>query len=470
MFRFLLLFLFLGGNLLAQEPCGYIATPQDQEKSRSFQAEFRDLTRGWTRSVIDIPVKFHIIRKNDGTGGVSETLLEEAIQGLNDIYLSANLRFVQYDAPNYINSSRYYYFRKGDEEALANTHEVPDVMNVFCVGDMPYCGYAYFPGTAASNRVFMNNRCFANQSTFPHEVGHFFGLYHTHGKTNDGNTDERVNRFLDLDNNKVLDCEETGDECCDTPADPNLKKYPAFCTQDCFLTLFELKDTDGEFFSPLIDNLMSYNPYKTCRKSLTEDQIARIEVVAQNERSNLKRPENVVVATKRASARASVVFTRETGSNMDVTLDRHLYRFDEKYRSGDGFTFEARQNSEIPLHLYIINMDARGKLNKVYPYYPSESTLQLSGSTYQPDGTIVLDNNKGKEYVALLYARETLDIDAVTRQLQRAPGTFTQRLYDVLGSRLLLQDQVTYSQDIIQFEGELEPHQIIPIMLEMDHQ
>ena len=56
----------------------------------------------------------------------------------------------------------------------------------------------------------MNNLCVDNGSTFIHEMGHFFNLYHTHTTTNG---EENV-----LRNN----CTWAGDGFCDTPADPRL--------------------------------------------------------------------------------------------------------------------------------------------------------------------------------------------------------------------------------------------------------
>ena len=60
---------------------------------------------------------------------------------------------------------------------------------------------------------------------YPHEMGHFFGLLHTHGYSNTVKTDE----FVDGSN-----CNEAGDYFCDTPADPRLS--PVF--------ILEIKKTD----------------------------------------------------------------------------------------------------------------------------------------------------------------------------------------------------------------------------------
>lgn len=473
MFRFALSFLigvlFSHALLLAQSPCGHVATPQNIDQSRGYQPDFHDLTRGWTRGIRDIPVKFHVIQQDDGSGGLSVRALDAAIQDLNERFLSANLRFVRYDAPNYVRDSRFYFFEKAEEETLARRYEVPNVINVFCVGQMEYCGYAYFPGSRQSNRVVMHQDCFENGTTFPHEIGHFFGLFHTHGKSNEGTTDEAAGRGWDLNNNDILDCEEFGDECCDTPADPNLWLHRDFCLPDCAPSeYFKLTDEYGDAYNPMVTNLMSYNPNQECRQDLTEDQIARIEVIAREARYDLKVPDLVIKGKNTMPVSGKVFFERENGQAMPVDLEVNLYHFQDILHSGDAFTFSATNTSEVPLYLYIINMDIRKEVVGVFPL-PSESPMQVAGGRFNLGDYIYVDNNPGAEYACLLYTREPLDFPSLVQALQRTRGTFTQRLYDVLGQRLLLQEQVTYQKSYIQFQGALEANQILPVMLEMVH-
>ena len=66
----------------------------------------------------------------------------------------------------------------------------------------------------------MRNSCAYNGSTIIHEFGHYFSLFHTHGPTNSAITTELVDGS---------NCTTSGDELCDTPADPNLSGNVTNC-------------------------------------------------------------------------------------------------------------------------------------------------------------------------------------------------------------------------------------------------
>ncbi|MBK9047683.1 MAG: hypothetical protein IPL74_13565 [Bacteroidetes bacterium] len=82
-----------------------------------------------------------------------------------------------------------------------------------------------------------------DNSTLAHELGHYLGLYHTHETSNGV---EYVNGS---------NCGTAGDLLCDTPADPNLFSCS---NSSCQYTCPTLTDPLGQFYSPLMDNIMSY--------------------------------------------------------------------------------------------------------------------------------------------------------------------------------------------------------------------
>ena len=84
--------------------------------------------------------------------------------------------------------------------------------------------------------------------TLAHEMGHYFGLSHTF----EGSGIELVNG----DN-----CEAVADSICDTPADPYDSSQPVenYVNEDCEF-IFMGQDANGEYYNPLVGNIMSYYP------------------------------------------------------------------------------------------------------------------------------------------------------------------------------------------------------------------
>lgn len=104
--------------------------------------------------------------------------------------------------------------------------------------------FALYKNTSL-NYIFINEKALYNGNTIQHELGHFFGLQHTFGKSPmELSTDETPNGS---------NCASAGDYICDTPADPNGK-----IGKNCeFLGL-----NDGSKYpvTPDIHNFMSYYP------------------------------------------------------------------------------------------------------------------------------------------------------------------------------------------------------------------
>ena len=94
-------------------------------------------------------------------------------------------------------------------------------------------------------------------------MGHYFGLPHTFS-TSDGN------ELVDGSN-----CSTAGDGICDTPADPfvdgdDVSSY--INGDDVFYYMG--KDINGEYYSPLIGNYMSY--YSGYRCEFTDGQYKKM--------------------------------------------------------------------------------------------------------------------------------------------------------------------------------------------------
>ncbi len=472
---FILLNTFFLSFIAAQNPnaprmCGTLYSEEDvTEIRRSFDYQYsenRDMLINAQH--IKIPVKFHIIRNERGEGGISLSTINTQLENLNEIYKDADISFYQYDKPNYIDDSYFTDFSRNKEASLLSKNDVPKVMNVFCFPDMSQY-YGYY--NKASDNIYMSKDGMTNGSTFSHEVGHFFGLFHTHGKTDGGSTDELVARNIDKNGNRKRDCEETGDDCCDTPADPNLYIHKKLYTQNCSPSHHhEVKDPEGNTYRPLVDNLMSYNQHKYCRRNFTKDQIDRIRMYALKKRAKMQVPKEQLT-NNRKQISGEIEFHLDNGTPMPVSRNIKIHQFEKTYYTGDEFSFSAKNTSRNPLYLYIINEGPTGDLIQVYPYYDYEQPLLKSGERYELGGSIELDNKKGKEIACFLFSRKKIDFDKLLNDLEREEGNLTIRLQKIFGKKLLPLDYVQYEEgDNIRFSGYFAEHQILPIIIEMNHQ
>lgn len=280
LFKMLLLsFVFplgIAAQVQIDKDCGAIPTPDEIEFMESFpmaSAEFD------ANDTVYIPVKYHIIRRSNGSGGLNPATVHSLTDELNTFYGPAKLKFYQCDDVNFIDNDEYFNFNQNQENEVCRDRDVYGVINAYffnsvrASGGGSLCGYAYFPGSPR-DRVVMSNACATNGSTFVHEVGHFFSLYHTHGKTNNGSTDELVDGS---------NCRTAGDNICDTEADPNLSGK---VNNQCNYTGSDV-DANGHAYKPDPKNIMSYSR-KACRTVLTNGQLGRVRYSALVHRSYMQ--------------------------------------------------------------------------------------------------------------------------------------------------------------------------------------
>lgn len=248
--------------------CGTEATQANIDyltKTRALRQSFQLHGNKTVSNIRYVPIKFHIVRQNNGTGGLSSTQLQSVLDSMNAFYINANIQFFECGGRNYINNSTHYNFVNTNENSFCGAHDVSNVINIYMFntvsnGSYQLCGYTRFPPSV--DRVIMANSCALNYSTMPHELGHYFTLYHTHGKTNTGTTTELVNGS---------NCATDGDDVCDTPADPNLS---GVVNSSCQYT-GGLTDANNQPYVPDENNVMSYS-LKACRNHLSHLQYVRI--------------------------------------------------------------------------------------------------------------------------------------------------------------------------------------------------
>ncbi|MFK8008254.1 MAG: T9SS type A sorting domain-containing protein [Saprospiraceae bacterium] len=194
----------------------------------------------------------------------------------------------------------YFDLSSSEQIPLYNLNHNDNAINVYYVNTLGFAGgSASNPWQPNPNSIYIKS---ANSIfTLPHELGHCFGLYHTHACTwlapdpNNAPFPDCLGELVirtGVNSNAHL----AGDRMVDTPADPgpetsNLNQ-PGYCDPnndcngtDCWTTGSQpspLLDPLGDMYDPDIFNMMSY--YTTCGNdySFTPKQLELMELVLLN--------------------------------------------------------------------------------------------------------------------------------------------------------------------------------------------
>ncbi len=241
-----------------------------------------------TNALTYVPIRPHIIRRSNGSGGLSLADLNQIIATTNSYFLYNNYGIQFYFAgtsPNYINADDLFTAFPYPEGSAVDGQDATNALNQYYVSGFNNSGvggFARYPANdIASTRSFIQiggSLDDVGSRLIPHELGHTFGLFHTFG-FNSGNgtlgsgvTTELVTR------GSGANCTTDGDWICDTPADPygisgTSLTYQKGCPQ--YDPTSTARDANGEAYSPSITNIMSY--YYPCIHDFTPGQYERIQ-------------------------------------------------------------------------------------------------------------------------------------------------------------------------------------------------
>ncbi|MBE0422350.1 MAG: hypothetical protein IBX66_00255 [Lutibacter sp.] len=209
--------------------------------------------------------------------------ISEKIKALNQIFFPARIQFqlrpIISHKPVAVNLDEIES-KKSARNLVARNLEKKDALNIFIVPHGEYLnGFTYviqenflsYFNILECNTTFISDKAWFNESTLAHEIGHFFGLQHTFGKSPYENTT--------LEKPDGSNCVKEGDFICDTAADPNGK-----INKKCeYVGLSDAKKYD---FNPPVNNFMSYYPNK-CKNEFTAGQYASMNAFANKYRKYL---------------------------------------------------------------------------------------------------------------------------------------------------------------------------------------
>ena len=177
------------------------------------------------------------------------------------------------------------YIGDNNMKDLVNTYHEPNTINIYYTQYLiveendTVAGLGTLPLTVDEDKKSDNVYISTNEiemnvwiTTHAHELGHFFGLYHTH------EADEFGPEYADGSN-----CNTAGDLMCDTPAEPDLSEVEI----EACRYVETLTDARGDYYIPNIGNMMSYGP-KECRWGFSKEQYKRMLEIYYNFRTHLR--------------------------------------------------------------------------------------------------------------------------------------------------------------------------------------
>jgi hypothetical protein len=267
-------------NLTAQhESCGtHVSEALIAEYAKT--AEARANYQANLRSgPLQLPLKIHIVRYSDGSAGLAHNDLYDEFLTLNRNFAPAQVQFYLCGPVHYIDNDFYAEATADSRQQMTQEFDHEGAINIYFVPKLIGDG-TILSGLAVQfnpqfpdvhhDHIYISSGVGVNGSTLSHEVGHYLSLLHTHTTINGVATADGTN------------CHASGDQICDTPADPMLI---GLVDKDCDYT-GTVKDANGQAYHPLTNNLMSYAP-ATCRSSFTSQQLSRIQWSAMYERAYL---------------------------------------------------------------------------------------------------------------------------------------------------------------------------------------
>lgn len=266
-----------------------LTNAQRQEVNQQAAAAFaqKQASNGVFTSVTYVPIRPHILRRSDGTGGMSLSSINQVIAITNSYYLLNGYGIQFYfcgTSPDYVDNDAQYN-SMNSESAVTQGHDASNALNQYYVNSFASGagGYAYYPSNSLqSTHSFILNESWNEDDMgnrlIPHELGHSFNLVHTFGEVQgngtlgSGTTTELVTRGAGAN------CTTAGDYLCDTPADPYNKPgasltYVNGCPQ--YDPNSTARDANGTAYLPSVTNIMSY--YFPCTHDFTPGQYDRMQ-------------------------------------------------------------------------------------------------------------------------------------------------------------------------------------------------
>ena len=274
-----LLFLLFSVGIFAQTEygtCGFGTFDKTEFHKRLLRNKQFSKQNPPERAIRYVPLKYHLVGKNDKSGILNERHVLDNLNALNEAYEDVGFVFYIKDELNYVYND-FVYNDPGGSQFSVSLNKVGDAVNVFITnlattpsGQSLGTTLGYY-WTNLDVLVMRKDQVNADVGTMGHEVGHFFALDHTHNGWDVEPWDPNLhgNPYMGINTPapnfpvkvELVDgsnCDIAGDFLCDTPADYNLGFGWIVGGDQCAPYTGGCKDRNDQLLDPDEENFMGY--------------------------------------------------------------------------------------------------------------------------------------------------------------------------------------------------------------------
>lgn len=171
----------------------------------------------------------------------------------------------------------------------------------------------------------------------------------------------------------------------------------------------------------------------------------------------------------------------------DAKEDLVAYTMMNTYSSGTKFRFYI--NIDNAAYIYAFATDLTGKVNLIMPFNDMVSTHVGANTSiaFPSDSKVIqMDEQKGADYLLVLYSAAKLDAKGIAEQMNAMKGGLSHKIKTVLGNKLIDKSKIQYASDKVGFSTKGHSTRnltvaddvpagpttgsVVPMMVEIKHQ